>query len=119
MEISANVTKTQHVDAYLKIWNGGLQMTPKELDITKAIIALYERYSDDNVKEPSLSEMVFSAKNLRVLKEDLEISKQNWSNYKTSLLKKRVLFSKNGDLRINPYLIPADTLTFKFNIDGK
>jgi hypothetical protein len=113
----AKVTKKQFVDAYLKLWNGGFKMTDKEMDIVKDILSIYETVSKDGIKEPYLSEIVFSQKHIAQLKTKHELTKQGWSNYKKALLAKKILFEKDEIVYINPVLIPRTEITFKFIIN--
>ena len=102
------------IDAYLKIWNGGIKLTDKEFDITKEYIRMYIDYTEGGVKEPYLSEMLFSSANTKRIKDKLNISKQNWNNYKTTLLTKKIFLIQGDLVQINPLIIPQDELTFKF-----
>jgi hypothetical protein len=114
--LEAKLSRDDFIVAYLKIWNGALKLTDKEFSIVVEIVKLYMSYIDQGVKEPALSELVFRLKNMQKLREDLSISKQNWTNYKARLLEKKiVLGAKEGQI-LNPLLYPKEELTFKFEI---
>ena len=114
----AHVTKEKHVDAYLRIWNGGLQLTDRELEVVKKLISSYQEFEGAGVQEPYLTEMLFSQKNIRKIKDDLNLSKQNWGNIKKRLKEKKVLIDgKEEDvIYFNTMLLPKEEITFKFNI---
>lgn len=112
----ARVTKDQFINSYLQIWNGGLNLTNKELEIVIYIVKSYVSLMEANIKEPYLSEMVFGYERTKKLKKDLDCSSQNWGNYKKSLIKKKVLIREDDEIRINPMLMPKTELTFKFEL---
>jgi hypothetical protein len=104
------------IDAYLKLFNGGLKLTDKEFAIMKFFVTLQVSYMRDGVKEPYLSELLFSPKTLKQVKTELDISKQNWNNYKQKLQDKKVFLNLDGYLTVNPVLIPRPEITFKFEL---
>ena len=104
------------IDTYLKLFNGGLKLTDKEFAILKEFVKLHVSYMEEGVKEPFLSELVFSAKNIKQVKLDLEITKQNWNNYKQKLQDKKVILNIDGIYRVNPMLIPRQEITFRFEV---
>ena len=114
--LEARLSKEDFIVAYLKIWNGALKLTDKELSIVVEIIKLYFSYIDQGVKEPALSELVFRLKNIQKLRDDLNISKQNWTNYKVRLQEKKVVLNSLEGQTLNPLLFPKEELTFKFEI---
>src|SRR5690554_5048473 len=112
----AKVTKAQFIDAYLRLWNGGFKMTEKEIEIVKYILQFYEKVSNGGVREPYLSEIVFSSKHVSILKKECNLTKQGWNNYKKTLVLKKVLIEHDDVIFINPMLIPRTEITFKFII---
>lgn len=117
MEISAKVDRQTHIRVYLQIWNGGLKLTDKELEIMQKFLTIYFEYKDGGVSEELIEDLVFSTKSINRLKEELKISKQNYSNYKMSIVEKKALREINGELSFNPMLIPQKSITFKFEIN--
>jgi len=115
--LRARVTKEGHIDAYLKIWNGGLQLTDRELDVVKELVRSYMEFTEGGVKEPYLTQMIMSSENANRIKRKLKLSKQNFSNIKTKLKDKKVLL-EDGEENIffNPMFIPKKEITFKFEI---
>lgn len=118
MELRLKTDKKDHIDKYLRVWNGLMKLTTKEFEVTKSILELYLHVKNSGVKEPYLSEIVFSTKKLKPLKEVHKLNHANWYTIKKSLLLKRVLYENEG-LVINPKLIPQTELTFKFLIDNE
>lgn len=114
--LTARLNKPKFIEAYLRIWNGGLQLTDKEFEVAVEILKLHDIYTEAGVQEPVASEMIFQPKNIKAIKDKLDVSKQSWNNYKTKLIEKKVLLSNNDLLIVNPMLIPKTELTFKFEI---
>lgn len=114
--LKARLSKDDFIVAYLKIWNGGLQLTDKEFSIVVEIVKLYMDYTEQGVKDPALSELVFSPKNMKKVKEVLDISKQNWNNYKNKLIEKKIILGDETGPTLNPLLYPKKEITFEFEI---
>ena len=113
--LTAKIQSKEHlVKNYLEIFNGGLKLTDKEFDIVKEFVLIYLKYSEDGVKEPTLSEFTFSNKNIQRVKTVLDISKQNWNNYRNKIIEKKAVIEKDGELFLNPVIIPQEEITFKF-----
>jgi hypothetical protein len=115
--LTARVTKEQHVNAYLQLWNGGLKLTDRELKVVKEIVKSYMEFEQGGVKEPYLSQMVLSTENANRIKKELKLSKQNFSNIKTKLKDKKVLLTDQEDRTyVNPTFIPKKSITFNFDV---
>jgi len=118
MELTLKTDRKDHIDKYLRVWNGLMGLTGKEFAVTKTILENYLDVKDSGVKEPYLSEIVFSNKKIKPLKDVHKLNNANWYTIKKSLLAKRVLYDKEDvGLTINPKLIPQEKITFKFIID--
>lgn len=117
MELRLKTDKKDHIDKYLRVWNGLMKLTGKEFEVTKSLLELYLDVKNSGVKEPYLSEIIFSTKKLKPVKELHKLNHANWYTIKKSLLLKRVLYENEG-LMINPKLIPQTEITFKFLIDA-
>ena len=113
MKLTARVDREKHIRLWLKAWNGGLQLTDKELELAGELLFRAMKMIDDGIKEPYLSELLFNTKTLTEIKVKLELSKQGYNNYKKSLIDKGVILV-DGGYHINPKLIPQETLTFEF-----
>lgn len=119
MELVARVDKDGHIRNWIRIWNGGLQLTEKEQVFFGELLSLVMTMQEDGIKEPYLSQLVFSTKEMEKIKTKLGLSKQGLSNYKISLRDKGVIAQDdNGDYRILPQLIPEESITFKFEYNG-
>jgi len=112
----AKVDTVGFVDAYLKLFNGGLKLTDKEFSIMKEFILLRMQYSKDGAKGDVPRELVFLPKNVNRIKDKLAISKQNWGTYKDSLLIKKAIVQFGDVFDINPILIPRKEITFKYEV---
>jgi DNA-directed RNA polymerase len=112
----AKVTNAQFIDAYLRIWNGGLKLTEVELKVVKVIIQAYMKHHGNGLNEPYLTDIVFSIKSVNAMRKELKFSTQNWGNYQKKLKEKSVLLEKDDVVFLNPAFIPKKEITFKFEI---
>jgi len=119
MELKLKTDAQDHIDKYLRVWNGLMGLTKKEFSAAKALISLHTELKNAGISEPYLSEMVFSSSKLKKIKEDLGLNNSAWYTIKKSLIAKKVIRESEEALEINPRMIPQEVLTFKFEIvDG-
>lgn len=115
MELVAKVDKHRHITNWIRIWNGGIQLTEKEQVFFGEILSLAMTLKEEGIKEPYLGQLVFSTKEMDKIKTKLGLSKQGLSNYKMALRDKGVIVKNEvGDYFIPPQLIPEKSITFKF-----
>ena len=120
MELTTKVDQHKHITLWVKLWNGGLELTEKEQRFLGEILFRVMDLRGKGIKEPYLGELVFSTKTLAEIKKKLELSKQGLNNYKAQLKKKGVIYKdEDGIYHLDQKLIPQETLTFKFIYDGK
>ena len=41
MELRLKTDKKDHIDKYLRVWNGLMKLTGKEFEVTKSLLELY------------------------------------------------------------------------------
>lgn len=114
--IVLTVSRKQFFSAYLKIWSGGFKLTEKELKLLVDILEIRNKIVTDGVKDPYLSELVFSNKNINALKKKHELQKQGWHNHKNSLIAKKALFEHDDIIYVSPVLIPREELVINFKV---
>lgn len=114
--LTAKVDTKGFVEAYIKLWNGGLQLTPKEVAVMSEIVLSYMVFNKDGVNEPYLTDLVFATKNVNRIKSVLDLSKQNWGNYKIKLKEKRVLIENGERIELNRLFLPKKEITFRFEL---
>lgn len=119
MELTLKTDPKDHIDKYLRVWNGLLKLTKKEFTVTKSLLELHKDITDSGVKEPYLSELLFSSNNLKKIKIEHGLNNSAWYMVKKSLVAKGVLESSDESLSINLKIIPQESITFKFIIDGE
>ena len=118
MELIARVNKEGHIRNWIRIWNGGLQLTDKEQDFFSELLSVTMTLKEAGIKEPYLGQLVFGTKELDKIKDKLNLSKQGLSNYKMSLRDKNIIVKDDeGDYHIPAQLIPEESITFKFVYD--
>lgn len=113
MEHSANVSTRQFAQAYIMLMCYGISNT--ELKVLTEILVQYINISR-NAREPYVSKLLFSSEIWSELKKSLNLTSQGMMNYKKSFIDKGWII-KNPDLTIASWLIPQETVTFKFNVD--
>lgn len=118
MELIAQVNRHSHITNWVKLWNGGLQLTEKEQLFLGEILYRYMDLEEKGIKEPYIGQLVFSAKTMTEIKDKLSLSKQGLNNYKMALRNKGVIFKdEEGAYHVRPQLIPQKSITFKFKYD--
>lgn len=102
---------------YLKVLNGTLKLTEKELELTAALVKKYMYFGSQGLKEPFLSKFVFSTDERRSLCESLNsLSVQNLGNKFQQLVDKGVLVKDETGYSLLHSLLPQEEVTFKFII---
>jgi hypothetical protein len=103
--------------SYLRLWNGGLGLTQKELDILFFFIKKRRKYESDGVPDGYINSMLFNTESITDLKKELNMSNSNWGNYKSKLMEKDILIEKDDSITIHPMLIPKEKVTIEFIIE--
>lgn len=102
---------------YLRVLNGTLKLTEKELELTAALVKKYIHFGTQGLKEPFLSKFVFSTEERRSLCESLNgLSIQNLGNKLQQLMDKGVLVKDEMGYSLLHSLLPQEEITFKFII---
>jgi len=102
---------------YLKVLNGTLKLTDKELELTAEIIKEYIKYGSQGLQEPFLSKFVFSTEGRKNICDNLNgLSTQNLGNKLQQLLDKGVLIKDEAGFSLSSRLLPDTEITFKFDI---
>lgn len=118
MKLTTSVNRHTHVLNWIKLWNGGFNLTEKEQSFFGAILEKYLELMEDGVKEPYIGELVFSTKTMAEIKEKLNLTKQGLTNYKVALKDKGVIRKNDtGVWTVIPMLIPQTEVIFKFVYD--
>lgn len=116
MELKARVNKWQFIDCYINIWNGQLELTDKEKLLFRQILFKYLSLHEQGLKEPFLSQLLFSKESLNEIRNELGLKAQGFHNYKTQLITKRAIRETEGGYIIDPKLVPQKEVTFKFEV---
>lgn len=117
MECVFRVNKRDYVSNYLKIFSGGLQLTNKELKYLEELVFKYITLEEEGLKEPYLSQIVFSRETTSDIRKVLKVTPQGLNNYKSSLKSKRVIIGPEEQLTLNKKIIPQKELNFKFIVE--
>jgi hypothetical protein len=114
MVINFKIRQEGFIKAYLKLFNGILGMTSKEIDVVEAILLKYEELKD--IPEPHKSKLIFSAEGLKEIRETVGVTESGLNNYKAQLKKKGIIVGDGRDMKIDPKLQPQEEITFKFKL---
>lgn len=117
MILRAKVNNEQHVEAYLKIWSGHFNFSDVESKLMKEIVLLHQKYEKQGLKEPFLSEFLFTK--LNVVLKKLKLSRSNWYQYKNRLIAKDALIIDESSITVSSLCIPKEEITFKFEINAE
>jgi hypothetical protein len=115
MELVTKVNRHTHIERWIKLWNGGLNLTDKEQLFFGELLYRAMELHEKNITEPYLGQLVFGSNVMAEIQEKLSLSKQGLNNYKMSLKDKGVIFKgEDGFYHIEPKLMPQTQVTFKF-----
>ena len=118
MELTARVNRHAHIAHWIRIWNGGLQLTANEQMLLGELLFKYMGLIEKGIQEPYLGQLTFDSRSMAEVKEKLNLSKQGLGNYKKGLKEKGAIFKdEQGVYHINPKLIPQESITFKFEYE--
>lgn len=117
MELVVKVNKKGFILNYIKIFNGGLELTKTEQKYLALLLELYLNLLEEGIKEPYLSQLVFSKENTDKIKINLCLTSKGLTNYKIQLIKKGAIKEDDGACIVNPILIPKKEITFKFIVN--
>jgi hypothetical protein len=109
---------TNITNMFLRIFLAKERLTEKQLDVTTALTTRYATYISDGVKEPYASKFLFSAETRKEICKELSISAPHLNNTFNALTKKNILDKQDKQYTINPAIVPASSLTFKFVESG-
>jgi hypothetical protein len=107
-------TATNITNVWLRVFLAKERLTEKQLDVTTALTTRYATYISDGVKEPYASKFLFSAEIRKEICKELVISAPHLNNTFNALTKKNILSKEGKQYIINPAIVPAKSITFKF-----
>jgi len=119
MKLTTKVDRHTHITHWIKLWNGGMQLTDKEQVFFGEILYRYMHLMDKGIKEPYLGELVFSTKQMQEIKSKLKLSKQGLTNYKMALRDKGCIVKGEEGWFVPEILIPKKEVTFSFEYEKR
>jgi hypothetical protein len=116
--ISVQVSRDDFIRHYLVLWNGMLNLTEKELDLLEALIEKYLELVEVIKDRKYLYDFLFSPSVQKEIRDRAKMKEQTFHNYKASLKAKGIIVIDNdGNLSLDPKVIPMEEITFKFKIN--
>lgn len=109
-------TPEQVVSTFLRVFLANQRLTDKQIDVTTALIMRYSEYILGGVAEPYASTLLFSTDTRKEIVKGLNISPAHLNNTLKSLMDKTIIHKEGSRYSMNPYLVPSQELTFRFNI---
>ena len=88
-------------------------MTTKEVEIVKFFVVKYNKFLMDWLYKTYAHKLTYSIESFDEMRNSLDLSPQNWGNYKSSLRKKKV-FLGDEQIYLNPKILLDQEVTFKF-----
>ena len=99
-----------HIDVWLTLWQGGIDITTREKDVLAEFIAIHLLLVSKGMKEPYLAKLLFDADARKQVCINLSISSFNLTNVLAALKNKGAI----TDNVISSQLIPEKELIFEF-----
>jgi hypothetical protein len=121
MKIDIKTTKESFSTMWLVLWQGALNLTPRERDVMAEILDRYMELTKEGVTIPWSYKLCFDSDSRKKYCEKLEISSYNLTNLLSGLKEKGAIYDVSADgvtiTFISKQLIPVKEITFNF-IEG-
>lgn len=113
--ININTTGDNFTTLWLVLWQGALDLTPRERSVLAAILDKYLELEKDGLKPPYIYKMCFDSDARKEYCEKLEISSFNLTNTLSGLKSKGAITEESkGVYGIAEQVIPHREILFKF-----
>jgi len=107
------------VNIYLRVYLANERLTDKQLEVATELVLNYTEYVNNAVIEPYASTILFSTEVRKNICSHLKISPPHLNNTFNALTKKNILAREGSRYLMNPALVPTNSLTFNFSLNGK
>ena len=119
MTIDIKTTEDNYTTLWLVLWQGALNLTPRERDVLAAILDKYLELDKAGVKPPYLWKLVFDTDARKEYCEKIGLSSYNLTNLLGGLKEKKALVNLSYEndvevLGVTPHLLPKKEITFRF-----
>lgn len=115
-ELTLKVTSIERV--WLELLSRISKLTEREIDVLEVLIKKRSLLLKDGMKQPYLSQILFSTEARKQYCQELEITDFNFTNLLGSLRKKSAIMKTNGVEDIYHKLIPAEEILIKFELES-
>lgn len=103
---------------YLKIYLAQERLPETQIDVLAQLAVRYSKYMLDGLKEPYASVFLFSTDTRKDICKSLDMQDAHLNNTLRNLAKVQVLGKEGGKYLMNPHLVPAKGLNFRFQLDA-
>jgi biotin operon repressor len=118
MKIDIKTTEDNYTTLWLVLWQGALNLTPREREVLAAILDKYLELDKGGVTDPWIYKLCFDKDSRKEYCEKLSISSFNLTNLVAGLKEKGALIDMESDgstlTKISLQLIPKKEITFRF-----
>lgn len=113
--IILTVSKEDYVKKYVQVITHGL-ITDSELLVIDQFISKYLDLKQDQLPDKYLNKLLFDSETRKVMYNTLGYSYHNFNNYFKALKDKGLIIQAGDEYKINPFILPQESITFKFNV---
>tara|TARA_Y100000593_G_C4290326_1_gene327903 strand:+ start:1167 stop:1523 length:357 start_codon:yes stop_codon:yes gene_type:complete len=117
MNIPIKCKSKEYFGIYLQLLNPVLKLKDREIEVLASFMLLL--YNNRSMNTNKATELIFSTKVRKIIRESIGMSEASFNNHITSLRKKKLITGKN----INPILLKgfpinnSSNITFKLELD--
>lgn len=112
--LEAKVSRKQFVSSYLQLWKGSFKFSRASYKLTGLLVMKYLELYETGLRDPYLSDTLFSTKVFQGFKSEFNNKSQVMYNLKRELKQINIISESGDGFRLNPVLIPVKSITFKY-----
>ena len=114
LTMKVRIKKSDFIRWYLKLFNGFLGLSNREILILEELIKQRELLSSIVTQEDVLNSQLFSSTSRKSIRETCKINSENlFNNYFSSLKKKGVIEQTNNGYKLSDKILPNKKVTFE------
>lgn len=112
--MKVRIRREEHIRFHLKLLNGFLSLSDKEISIVESFVKLQQDLSKLVFSEKLLNNQLFSSESRKQVRKECKISSENlFNNYFGNLKKKGVIESTDYGYKISSKVLPETKVSFE------